>query len=146
MKTFVPKKQQVIDSKKWYLIDAKGIRLGRLATVVAGLIYGKNKPEYVDFLNVGDYVVVINAKDIAVSGNKETDKIYYKHSGYMGGMKSLSFEELQAKKPGKVLELAVWGMLPKNKLKKEIIRNLRIFPGSEHDHIAQNPEIIKIES
>lgn len=107
MKTFVPKKQQVIDSKKWYLIDAKGIRLGRLATVVAGLIYGKNKPEYVDFLNVGDYVVVINAKDIAVSGNKETDKIYYKHSGYMGGMKSLSFEELQAKKPGKVLELAV---------------------------------------
>jgi len=130
--------------KKWYLIDAEGKTLGRLASCIAKILTGKYKPIYVPYMDVGDYVVVINADKIRLTGKKWTDKIYYHHSGYIGGLKQISARDLFKKDPRRLLKYAVSGMLPKNKLRKRYERKLKIYVGKEHPHQAQQPEAISI--
>ncbi|MCD5385075.1 50S ribosomal protein L13 [Candidatus Gracilibacteria bacterium] len=142
MKTITPS-QLKGDERKWYIIDAKGQTLGRLATQIATILKGKNKVDYIPHLDNGDYVVVTNCDKFKVTGNKMSDKIYYRHTGYLGGLKEISLENLLAKKPTKALELAVNGMLPKNKLRKGMLSRLKIFTGDEHSFVAQKPELIK---
>ncbi len=128
----------------WFLVDAKGKTLGRLATEIARRLRGKHKPEYTPHVDTGDYIVVINAKDIQVTGNKTTDKIYYRHTGYPGGIKSTSFEKLRDAKPELIIEKAVKGMLPKGPLGRDMFRKLRVYPGTEHAHSAQQPTPLEI--
>lgn len=118
--------------KSWHLIDAKDQILGRLATKIARLLTGKDKVEYVPYLDVGDYVVVINARDVATTGKKERQKVYYRHSGYPGGLKAETLRELRKRRPEEIIRRAVKGMLPKNKLQKSMLRRLHIFAGAEH--------------
>ncbi|MCA9788683.1 MAG: 50S ribosomal protein L13 [Cyanobacteria bacterium HKST-UBA06] len=125
--------------RNWVVLDAKDQTLGRLATVAANLLRGKHKPQYTPHLDTGDFVIVINAEHIQVSGNKYTDKKYRRHSGYPGGFRELSFKELQQKAPAKVIELAVWGMVPHNRLGRRQIRKLLVYTGNEHPHAAQKP-------
>lgn len=143
MKTLMPK-QVVNQERKWYLIDATGQTLGRLSTQIATLLRGKNKVAFAPHVDNGDYVVVINSEKIEVTGNKLQDKIYYQHSGYMGGLKETSLERLLDKKPTEVLQKAVLGMLPKNKLRKEMILRLKLVVGSQHNFKAQKPETITL--
>lgn len=143
MKTYSAKPLEV--ERKWYLIDADGEILGRLATKIANILRGKNKPEYTPNVDTGDFVVVINAAKIQVTGKKETDKIYYHHTGYPGGLKSASFKELMEKNPTMALEKAVKGMLPHNTLGDEQFQKLKIYAGSEHPHAAQKPIELKKE-
>ncbi|NOR15359.1 MAG: 50S ribosomal protein L13 [Candidatus Aminicenantes bacterium] len=138
MKTYVPKIDEV--ERKWWLIDADGKILGRLATQVANLLRGKGKPQYVDFLDIGDFVVIINAEKIKVTGKKLEQKIYYSHSGYPGGIKERSLEELLERKPEDVIKKAVWGMIPKNKLNRAIHKKLKVYAGPHHPHEAQEPQ------
>lgn len=142
MKTFTPTQIKGGD-RKWYVIDATGQTLGRLATQIAVILKGKNKASYVPHLDNGDYVIVTNCDKFAVTGKKMEDKMYYRHTGYLGGLKEISLENLLAKKPNKALELAVNGMLPKNKLRSGMISRLKLFTGDEHTFVAQQPEIIK---
>ena len=143
MKTYSAKPLEV--ERKWYLIDADGQILGRLATVAANILRGKNKPQYTPHIDTGDFVVVINAEKIQVSGNKETDKKYYRHSGYPGGLKVRSFRELMEKDPTKAIEKAVKGMLPHNTLGGEQFNKLKVYAGSEHPHAAQKPVVYEME-
>jgi len=129
---------------KWYLIDARDKTLGRLASEIALRLRGKHKAEFTPHVDTGDYLIVINADKLQVTGNKANDKLYYRHSGYNGGLKTTSFKESQQKRPGRVLELAVKGMLPKGPLGRQMFRKLKIFSGSEHDHQAQKPEQINL--
>ena len=138
MKTFVPKKDEV--AKNWWLIDAEGKILGRLATEVAVLLRGKNKPEFSTFLDMGDFVIVINAEKVAVTGRKPAQKKYYSHSQYPGGLKTEVLADMLAKKPEEVIKKAVWGMIPKNKLGRAVYKKLKVYRGSDHPHIAQNPQ------
>ena len=138
MKTYVPKKEEI--EKKWWLIDADGKILGRLATEVSIILRGKRNPRYVDFLDSGDYVKIINADKIKVSGKKLDQKMYYSHTGYPGGIKQKTLKELLEKKPEEVIRKAVWGMVPKNKLSRAIIKKLKVYAGSHHPHEAQNPQ------
>jgi large subunit ribosomal protein L13 len=138
MKTFVPKKGEI--EKKWWLVDAEGKVLGRLATAVAILLRGKNKPIYTDFIDTGDFVIVINAEKVAVTGRKPADKEYYSHSGYPGGLKTEVLKDLLASKPEEVIKRAVWGMIPKNKLGRTVYKKLKVYRGSAHPHEAQNPQ------
>lgn len=131
-------------SRNWYLIDAKGKTLGRLSTKVALLLTGKGKPVYSPNRDCGDYVVVINAKEIAVTGQKIAQKVYYKHSGYLGGLKEITLEKLLIKDPTMVIKKSVTGMVPRNRLGRDIIKKLKVFPGAEHAHEAQNP--VKIDA
>jgi len=142
MKTYVPKKTEI--KKNWYLVDAEGKILGRLASKIAQILSGKNKPIYTPFLDTGDFVVVINAKKVKVTGNKEEKKIYYHYSGYPGGMKEIVYEKLLEKKPALIIQKAVRGMLPKNKLRSKMLKKLKIYAGTEHRHQAQNPEKIEL--
>ena len=142
MKTYVPKKTEI--KKNWYLVDAEGKILGRLASKIAQVLSGKNKPIYTPFLDTGDFVVVINAKKVKVTGNKEKKKIYYHYSGYPGGMKEIVYEKLLEKKPAVIIQKAVKGMLPKSKLGRKMIKKLKIYAGTEHRHQAQNPEKIEL--
>ena len=142
MKTFTPTQIKGGD-RKWYVIDATGQTLGRLATQIAVILKGKNKASYVPHLDNGDYVIVTNCDKFAVTGKKMEDKMYYRHTGYLGGLKEISLEDLLTKKPTKALELAVNGMLPKNKLRSGMISRLKLFTGDEHTYVAQQPEIIK---
>jgi large subunit ribosomal protein L13 len=142
MKTYVPKKDEV--ERQWWLIDAEGKVLGRLATTVARLLRGKNKPQYVDFMDIGDFVVVINAEKIKVTGDKLEQKKYYSHTGYPGGIKEKTLKELMETKPEDVIRKAVWGMLPKNKLNRAIHKKLKVYVGSDHPHQAQQPQEYKI--
>ncbi len=142
MKTYVPKKTEI--KKNWYLVDAEGKILGRLASKIAQVLSGKNKPIYTPFLDTGDFVVVINAKKVKVTGNKEKKKIYYHYSGYPGGMKEIVYEKLLQKKPALIIQKAVRGMLPKNKLRSKMLKKLKIYAGPEHRHQAQNPEKIEL--
>ena len=135
MKTYSPKVKDI--KREWHVIDASGEILGRLASQVAKLLMGKHKPIYFPHFDTGDYVVIINAAKIKVSGNKAKQKIYYRHSGYPGGLRSLTFEEVSSKHPTRVVELAVRGMLPHNRLGRAIFRRLKIYPGSEHPHHPQ---------
>lgn len=142
MKTFSAKAESV--QRDWFLIDANGKTLGRLATEIARRLRGKHKAEYTPHVDTGDYIVVINAEKIHVSGNKASDKMYYRHSGYMGGLKEISFEDLIQKAPERVIETAVKGMLPKNPLGRAMFRKLKVYAGSKHNHAAQQPQALEI--
>ncbi|HEY9051857.1 MAG TPA: 50S ribosomal protein L13 [Gammaproteobacteria bacterium] len=142
MKTFSAKQETV--KRDWYLVDANGKTLGRLATEIARRLRGKHKPEYTPHVDTGDYIVVVNAEKVKVTGNKTTDKMYYSHSGYIGGIKSISFDKLIDKKPELIIERAVKGMLPKNPLGRAMFRKLKIYAGSEHKHTAQQPQPLEI--
>ena len=142
MKTFIQKPADV--TRRWILIDATSAPLGRVATEVAKYLIGKYKPTYTPHVDGGDYVIVINAKDTGVTGEKETDKIYYRHSGFPGGIKDAQLKEVREKFPERIIENAVRGMLPKNKLSPERMARLRVFSGSEHTHEAQKPEKVEV--
>ena len=139
MKTYSAKPLEV--ERKWYLLDAEGQTLGRLAVLAANLLRGKHKPQYTPNVDTGDFVIIINADKITVSGKKETDKIYYHHTGYPGGLKSASFKELMEKDPTKAIEKAIKGMLPHNTLGQEQFNKLKVYAGSEHPHAAQKPVV-----
>jgi large subunit ribosomal protein L13 len=141
VKTLVPKKNEI--EKKWWLINAEGKILGRLATKIATLLRGKNKPYFTNFMDTGDYVIVINAEKIRVTGKKAKKKIYRSHSGYIGGLKEITFEKLIEKKPEEAIRRAVWGMLPKNRLGRAIFKKLKIYRGPNHPHQAQKPELLE---
>ncbi len=142
MKTYSAKAHLV--ERDWYLVDAEEKTLGRLASGIAHRLRGKHKAEYTPHVDTGDYIVVINAAKVKVSGNKRSDKIYHHHSGYPGGLKSISFEKLLDKAPEKVLSRAVKGMLPRNPLGRAMFRKLKIYAGSEHPHAAQQPRPLNI--
>lgn len=142
MKTFSPKKEDI--KRNWYLIDAEGQVLGRLATKIANLLRGKDKVTFSPHMDCGDYVVVINADKVKLTGRKEYLKKYYSHSGFPGALKEITAEKLRVKKPTKILELAVKGMLPKNKLRDGMMSKLKLFEGAEHTHEAQKPETISL--
>lgn len=141
-KTFVPQKDAV--AKKWWLVDAEGLVLGRLATKVADVLRGKNKAAYTPFFDTGDFIIVINADKIKLTGNKDTQIMYYRHSGYLGNMKEISYRRMLDSHPERIIAHAVRGMLPKNRLNRKILKKLKIFAGSEHRHQAQKPELLKI--
>ena len=128
--------------RKWYVVDAEGCTLGRLASEVASVLRGKNKPVFTPHVDTGDYVIVINAEKIKVTGKKLDQKIYYSHSDYVGGMKETTLREMMNKKPEKVIELAVKGMLPKGPLERQMIKKLHVYAGAEHGHEAQKPEVL----
>lgn len=137
MKTYSAKPLEV--EAKWYLIDAEGKTLGRLAVTIANILRGKNKPEFTPHVDTGDFVVVINSSKIQVTGKKETDKIYYHHTGFPGGLRSMNFRDLQAKDPTRALMKAVKGMLQKNTLGANQLTKLKVYEGAEHPHSAQQP-------
>ncbi len=141
-RTFSAKAGQL--DRRWYVVDATDKPLGRLATELARRLRGKHKPEYTPHMDTGDYLVVINAEKVAVTGNKRRDKMYYDHSGYPGGLKSINFEKLQAKAPERIIERAVKGMLPKGPLGRDMFRKLRVYAGSTHKHASQEPETLSI--
>ena len=141
MKTTALRTQDI--EQKWYLMDCSGKRLGRLSVQVANILRGKNKPEYTPNSDVGDFVVLVNAKNIDVTGNKSENKIYFRHTGYPGGIKQISFKDQLEKDPEKIIRDAVKGMLPKNKLNRQIIKKLKVYSDEVHPHEAQNPEVIK---
>lgn len=143
MKTFSAKPLEI--ERKWYLIDAQDATLGRLAVEVANILRGKNKPQYTPHVDTGDFVIVINADKITVSGKKETDKLYRSHSGYPGGFKEISFKALMEKDPTKAIEKAVKGMLPHNTLGDEQFQKLKVYSGSEHPHAAQKPIVYQLK-
>ena len=138
MKTFSAKAHEV--NRDWYVVDATGKTLGRLASEIARRLRGKHKPVYTPHVDTGDYIIVVNADKVHVTGRKATDKMYYHHTGYIGSLKSASFEKMQEQAPGRVIELAVKGMLPKNPLGRAMIRKLKVYAGSEHQHAAQQPK------
>ena len=140
MKTYMPSASSV--ERKWYVVDASQYTLGRLTSQVAAVLRGKNKPEYTPNLDLGDYVIVINAEKVKLTGNKLDQKIYYNHSDYVGGMKETTLREMMAKKPELVIEHAVKGMLPKGPLGREMYTKLHVYAGPEHEHAAQKPEVL----
>ena len=140
MKTFMPNPAKV--ERKWYVVDATGMTLGRLSSEVAKVLRGKNKPEFTPHCDCGDYVIVINAEKIAVTGKKLDQKKYYHHSDYVGGMKEQTLREKLDKKPEQVIEIAVKGMLPKGPLGRQMYKKLHVYAGAEHAHAAQKPEVL----
>ena len=142
MKTFSAKAETV--KRDWYVVDATDKTLGRLSTEIAKRLRGKHKAEYTPHVDTGDYIVVINAEKVRVTGRKTTDKIYHHHTGYPGGLKSISFEKLIDKAPERVIETAVKGMLPKNPLGRDMYRKLKVYAGGTHNHEAQQPKILEI--
>ena len=142
MKTYNPKKEEI--ERKWWLVDAEGKVLGRLATEVAVLLRGKNKPGFAAHVDTGDFVVVVNAEKVRVTGNKLDEKMYYHHSQYPGGLREQTMKEVLAKKPEEVIEKAVRGMIPKNVLGRAVIKKLKVYKGPVHPHEAQNPQEIKL--
>ncbi len=142
MKTFVAKPDTI--KRDWYVVDATGKTLGRLATEIASRLRGKHKPEYTPHMDTGDYIIVVNAEKVVVTGNKTTDKMYHAHSGFPGGIKSVSFDKLIAKKPEMVIQSAVRGMLPKGPLGRAMFRKLKVYAGATHDHAAQQPQVLDI--
>ena len=142
MKTFMPSAKSI--DRKWYVVDAEGQTLGRLATVVAATLRGKNKPTFTPFLDTGDYVIVVNADKITVTGKKLDQKTYFSHSKYIGGVKETTLREMLAKKPERVIEHAVIGMLPKGPLGRQMAKKLFVYAGAEHKHQAQKPETLTI--
>ncbi len=141
-RTFSAKKSDV--EEKWWLVDARGKVLGRMASEIARVLRGKNKPIFTPHVDTGDFVIVINAVKVRFTGNKLKDKVYYHHSGYIGGLKSITAEKLIEKNPTEVVRRAVKGMLPKNRLGRKLIKKLKIYAGGEHPHQAQHPEILDI--
>ena len=144
MKTYVANSN---DRKRdWVIIDATGLTLGRLSTQIAEILRGKRKPEYTPHVDTGDFVVVINAEKIAVTGKKREDKLYYRHSGFPGGLKSRTLEEMLTRRPEEVLRIAVKGMLPKNRLARKQLTKLKIYAGTDHPHVAQKPQPLEIST
>jgi len=141
MKTLFAKKGEV--ERKWYVVDAKDAVLGRLATKIATYIRGKNKPVFTPNVDTGDFIIVVNADKVKLTGNKLTDKVYYHHTGYIGGIKAETAKDLLEKKPERIIEKAVWGMLPKNKLGRAMIKKLKVYKGPDHPHKAQAPETLQ---
>ena len=144
MRTFSPKAGDI--QRQWHVIDASDVVLGRLASHVAMLLRGKHKPIFAPHIDTGDFVVVVNAEKVHVSGNKREDKRYYRHSGYPGGLRSRTFEELQSRRPEEVIRLAVKGMMPRNRLARKQLTKLKIYAGPEHPHAAQKPQPLEIET
>ncbi|MFA5635316.1 MAG: 50S ribosomal protein L13 [Anaerovoracaceae bacterium] len=139
MKSFVAKPHEV--ERDWYVIDAEGKTLGRLATEAASILRGKKKPIFTPHVDTGDYVIVINAEKVHVTGNKRKDKVYRHHTGYPGGLREITFEKLQAKKPEEIIRHAIKGMLPDGKLGRQVYKKLKVYAGPEHKHEAQKPEV-----
>ena len=139
MKSFIAKPAEV--ERKWYVVDADGKTLGRLASEVASVLRGKNKPTFTPHVDCGDYVIVINAEKVAVTGKKRNEKIYKKHTGYPGGLREITFDKLQQKKPEEIIIHAVRGMMPKGKLGRQMFKKLKVYAGPEHPHAAQKPEV-----
>ena len=142
MKSFIAKPAEV--ERKWYVVDADGKTLGRLASEVASVLRGKNKPTFTPHVDCGDYVIVINAEKVAVTGKKRAEKIYKKHTGYPGGLREITFDKLQQKKPEEIIRHAVKGMLPDGKLGRQMFKKLKVYAGTEHPHTAQKPETLEI--
>lgn len=142
MKTFTAKPESV--QRDWYVVDAAGKTLGRIATEIALRLRGKHKPEYTPHVDTGDYIIVVNADKVTVTGNKAKNKMYYSHSGFPGGIKEINFEKLLVKKPEMVLESAIKGMLPKGPLGRAMFRKLKVYAGAEHQHAAQQPQVLDI--
>jgi large subunit ribosomal protein L13 len=142
MRTYFPKKGEI--EPRWFVIDAQGQVLGRLSTTIATIISGKAKPAYTPFLDIGDHVIVINAAKVKLTGKKETDKVYRHHSLYPGGLKEKAARFVRAEKPERMIEEAVWGMLPKNKIGRKMLNKLKVYRGTEHPHAAQKPETITV--
>jgi large subunit ribosomal protein L13 len=145
MRTYVAKATDALSSRKWWVIDAKGKPLGRIASAAAVLLRGKHKPSFSPHLDLGDFVIVVNAAQVAVTGNKATGKKYYRYSGYPGGMREENFAHLLARRPESPLKLAVKGMLPKGTLGRSQLRKLKVYPTAEHPHAAQQPQIRELE-
>ncbi|AFZ48119.1 LSU ribosomal protein L13P [Cyanobacterium stanieri PCC 7202] len=143
-KTTVPKIEDI--DKKWFVVDAENQRLGRLATEIANVLRGKNKPNFTPHLDTGDFVIVVNAEKIVVTGNKSSQKLYRRHSGRPGGMKTETFEKLQNRIPERIIEVAVKGMLPKNSLGRSLFTKLKVYTGPNHPHQAQQPEVLNIQT
>jgi len=142
MKTYSAKAETV--KRDWYVVDASGKTLGRLASEIARRLRGKHKAVYTPHVDTGDYIVVINAAQVRVTGNKAQDKMYHRHTGYVGNLKSISFEKLLARRPERIIELAVKGMLPRNPLGRAMFRKLRVYPGADHGHAAQQPQPLEL--
>ena len=143
MKSFMASSATI--ERKWYVVDATGYTLGRLASEIASILRGKNKPIFTPHMDCGDYVIVVNAEHVKVTGKKLAQKIYYNHSDYVGGMKETTLKEMMAKKPEKVMELAVRGMLPKGPLGRSMIKKLHVYAGPEHEQAAQKPEALEFK-
>jgi len=144
MKTYVAKAGEI--ERKWFVVDAQGLKLGRLSTEVARILRGKHKPTFTPFLDCGDFVIIVNAEKVVLTGNKLDQKMYRYHTGYPGGLKETSYRKLMSTKPEKAVEMAVKGMLPKNALGRQIYRKLKVYAGPNHEHAAQRPEILTIEA
>jgi len=144
MSTYFPSGKGLANGRKWFVVDASGKTVGRLATEVARIISGKNNPAWTPFLDMGDHVVVINAKEAVFTGSKNDQKLYRRHTLYPGGLRETSVKEMFEKKPEKVIELAVKGMLPKTKLGRAMVKKLKVYAGSDHRHTAQKPEVLEI--
>ncbi|EAD2031352.1 50S ribosomal protein L13 [Listeria monocytogenes] len=140
--TYMAKPGEV--ERKWYVIDATGVSLGRLSSEVASILRGKNKPQFTPHIDTGDFVIIINAGKIGLTGKKATDKIYYRHSQYPGGLKSRTAGEMRTNNPEKLLELSIKGMLPKNSLGRQLFKKLHVYGGFEHEHAAQQPEVYEL--
>ena len=143
-KTYLPSTDNI--EQKWYVVDAENQRLGRLATQIAMILRGKNKPTYTPFMDTGDFVIVVNADKVAVTGRKREQKLYRRHSGRPGGMKVETFDQLQQRIPERIIEKAVKGMLPKNTLGRQLFTKLKVYAGPDHPHAAQKPEVLTIET
>ncbi|MAH73005.1 MAG: 50S ribosomal protein L13 [Cellvibrionales bacterium TMED49] len=143
MKTYVAKNENI--QRCWYTVDASSLKLGRLAVKIASYLRGKHKPEYTPHVDTGDYIIVINAEKIIVTGNKEKNKIYYSHSGYPGGIKEINFGDLNKRSPEKAIRLAVKGMLPRGPLGREMFKKLKVYAGGVHPHAAQQPQMLEFK-
>ena len=143
-RTFSPKKAEV--ERGWYVVDAEGKTLGRLASVIASVLRGKNKPHWAPHVDVGDFVIVVNAEKVIVTGSKETQKFYYRHSGYPGGLRTMSLREVRARRPERLIESAVRGMLPHNSLGEQQLKKLKVYKGPRHPHESQMPNELPIET
>lgn len=143
MKTYMAKPDSI--NRKWYVVDADGKRLGRLASEIASILRGKHKPEFTPHLDTGDYVIVINAERIVLTGNKENQKLYRRHTGYTGNLKTISYKDMMEKHPERIVEIAVKGMVAHNKLGRQLLAKFYVYAGSEHPHQAQKPEVLKIK-
>jgi large subunit ribosomal protein L13 len=142
MKTFTATPSTI--TRDWYVVDAEGKTLGRIATEIARRLRGKHKPEYTPHMDTGDYIIVVNADKVQVTGNKGQGKMYYSHSGYPGGIKEINFDDLQARKPEMIIEKAVKGMLPRGPLGRAMFRKLKVYAGAEHNHAAQQPQALEL--
>jgi large subunit ribosomal protein L13 len=142
MKTFMAKEED--QKREWYVLDAQGVVLGRLATKAANILRGKLKPEFTPHVDTGDHVIIINAEKVLMTGRKLQQKLYYRHSGYPGGIKSTLAQKMMKEKPEEIIRKAIKGMIPKNKLGKEVFRKLKVYAGSDHPHEAQMPQVLKL--